>query len=162
MSKLTILILLSVYVSSILLVGIFGLQIMSFNNINYIESITVDKQNVSFSKNKHTLSLISQNVEDTAVPYMRYTLIFEYASEQTLVISPKIIAKNPSVDPTNNKLSVTLTYSQDAYNDCITYENSLFKINRPGGVTVTYRSQDNSGKIMVLYLFATPPSNQYI
>ena len=158
MSKPTILILLIVYVSSILIVGIFGLQIMSFNNINYIDSITVDVKNVSFSKNKHTLSFISNSVINEAIPYMRYTLIFEYASDQTLAISPKIVAKNPNIDPTDNRLTVTLTYSQEAHKGCITYENSLFKINRPGGVTVTYRSQDNSGKIMVVYLFATPPN----
>ncbi len=158
MSKPTILILLIVYVSSILIVGIFGVQIMSFNNINYVDAITLEKQNVTFSKNKDTLSFISQNVSDTAIPYMRYTLVFEYANNQTINVTPKIVAKNPSLDPTNKELAVTLTYSQDAYLDCITYENALFKVNRPGAVTVTYRAQDHSNKIMVLFLFATPPT----
>ena len=69
MTKPTILILAIVYVASVLIVGIFGMQIMSFNNINYISSITLlnDKDHLEFSHNKDTLQFheISKDAEAT-------------------------------------------------------------------------------------------------
>ena len=74
MTKPTILILTIVYLASVLIVGIFGMQIMSFNNVNYIQSITLtnDNDHLEFSHNKDTLEFFEVYKDQEATPYYEY------------------------------------------------------------------------------------------
>ena len=151
MTKPTILVLAIVYVASVLIVGIFGMQIMSFNNINYISSITLinDNDHLEFSHNKNTLQFHEVSKDEEATPYKEYYLIFEAKAGMTIKLTPILTAVDPTLDPTNKELDVNITYSSDKEN-CITYENSVFTIHEAGGATVTYKSKDNSNKKMVV------------
>ena len=155
MTKPTILLLTVVYFASILIVGIFGMQIMSFNNINYIESITLtdSDDNLEFSANKNTLTLEEYDIDD-AIPYKKYNATFRYKKGMTIKVMPIIKAKDPTLDPTDKTLQVSLKYESEGFEGCITYEEGIFKVNRRGSVIITYNSQDNSKKIMVLVLKA--------
>ena len=152
MTKPTILILTIVYLASVLVVGIFGMQIMSFNNINYIASITLDEKNVEFSHDKSLLRLKEHSKDDEATPYKVYNLvILSHKAGMTIKITPTLIAIDPTLDPTNKELDVNVLCDGD--DNCISYSNGIFTINRNGGATVTYKSKDNSNKKMVVEFF---------
>ena len=152
MTKPTIVIIIIVYLASVLIVGIFGMQIMSFNNVNYIESITLTKDSLEFSINKETVGF-EETLKENAQPYWEYRATFKYSKDMTVRVSPKITAKDPTLDPTDSTLNVSLSYEEGREN-CITYENGVFKVNKRGMAKVTFRSQDNSDKILVLILMA--------
>jgi hypothetical protein len=137
MSKPTILILSIVYLISILIVGIFGMQIMSFNNVNYIESISLSEKDVSFSDINCSLDFMVDDNETNA-----YTIVYLYKKGLTIQINPTIKGKDPTIDPTNKNLTV----SSDTTNDSITYSNGVFTINSPDTVIFTFYSQDHSNK----------------
>ncbi len=151
MSKPTILILSIVYLASILIVGIFGMQVMSFNNINYIESITINKNEIEFSDgqvfdDKKTF-FISKEITDDGIPYMQYTIVFKYKTNLNISVKPIVTAKDPTLDPTNKTLSV----SSDK-NDII-YKDGVFTINGKEVVTFVFNSQDSSNKKMAIVLW---------
>ena len=81
MSKPTILILSLIYVASILIVGIFGMQVMSFNNINYIESITINKDEIEFSNGQSPIIFNGEEITDDGIPYMQYSMVFNYEED---------------------------------------------------------------------------------
>ncbi len=152
MTKPTILILTIVYLASILIVGIFGMQIMSFNNINYISSITLanDNDHLEFSHNRDTLFFIEKSMDDEATPYKEYQLIFDGKVGMTIKITPVLTAIDPTIDPTNKELDVSVFCNENSPN-CISYENGIFTVNaKIGDATITYRSKDNSNKKMVI------------
>ena len=147
MTKPTILILTIVYLASVLIVGIFGMQIMSFNNVNYIQSITLtnDNDHLEFSHNKDTLEFFEVYKDQEATPYYEYYLMFQSKAGMTIKITPVLTAVDPTLDATNKELDVNFSFS-DGDEDCITYENGVYTINNAGNATVTYKSKDNSNK----------------
>ena len=157
MTKPTILILAIVYVASVLIVGIFGMQIMSFNNINYISSITLtnDKDHLEFSHNKDTLQFHEVSKDAEATPYKEYYLIFTGKEGMTVKITPILTAVDPTLDPTNKELDVNVSYEEGS-DGCITYLNGVYTINSMGGAIVTYKSKDNSNKKMVVRFIIIP------
>ncbi len=151
MTKPTILILAIVYVASVLIVGIFGMQIMSFNNINYIASITLTKDNdhMEFSHNKDKLEFYEAIKGQDGTPYQEYYLLFPCKEGMTIKITPIIKAVNPNLDATNKELDVNIFFD-DGFENCLTYSNGVFTVNKAGNATVTYKSKDNSNKKMVV------------
>lgn len=151
MTKPTILILTIVYLASVLIVGIFGMQIMSFNNVNYIASITLTKDNdhLEFSDNKDKLEFYEATKGQDATPYQEYYLIFPSKVGMTIKLTPIVKAVNPNLDATNKELDVNIFYD-DGFENCITYANGVFTVNKAGNATVTYKSKDNSNKKMVV------------
>ncbi len=143
MSKPTILILSIVYLASILIVGIFGMQVMSFNNINYIESITLNEQEITFSDPNCYLDFISDDEK------CEYTIVYAYKKRLTIQIKPIIKAKDPTLDPTNKNLTV----SSDSNNDAVTYKDGVFTVNSLDTVVFTFYSQDHSNKKMKVTLY---------
>lgn len=148
MTKPTVLILVVVYLASILIVGIFGMQIMSFNNVNYIESITLSEDRIEIGEVRSQLG--STFVEE-GEGYWEYNLLVEYKEGLRFIINPKITARNPEEDATNPELKVEISY-QEGLEDCITYnkEDNVFTVNKKGIMFVDYWAQDNSNKKMVL------------
>ena len=153
MTKPTILILTIVYLASVLIVGIFGMQIMSFNTVNYISSITLtnDNDHLEFSHNRDTLMFFEKSKDEEATPYMEYQLIFNFKAGMTIKITPRLTGVDSTLDPTNKELDVNVFCNEDAP-DCITYANGVFTVNKMGTATVTYRSKDTSNKKMVIKL----------
>ncbi len=149
MSKPTILILSIVYLASVLIVGIFGMQVMSFNNVNYIESITINLQEVEFSDNQ--IPYILQEDETENPDEKRYTIVCSYSNNLTIFANPIIVAKDPTLDATNRNLRIT----KDNNDDSIVYENGVFKVNKiplNRSVEFTFYSQDSSNKFMTITL----------
>lgn len=144
MSKPTILILSIVYLISILIVGIFGMQIMSFNKVNYIESISLSEKDVSFSDSNCYLDFIAN--DETS----EYTIVYQYKKGLTIEITLTFKGKDPTSDPTN----MNLTVSSDTTNDSITYSNGKFTINSPDTVIFTFYSQDHSNKKMKVTIYS--------
>lgn len=155
MTKPTILILIIVYLASILIVGIFGMQIMSFNNVNYIDSITLtdDNDHLEFSHNKETLSFYETEKGQDAISYKEYYLIFDIKEGMTIKLTPIIKAVDPTLDPTNTELDVNIVYDSEQDKGCLTYENGIFTVHKAGNASVTYKSKDNSNKKMVVVFF---------
>ena len=150
MSKPTILILSIVYLASVLIVGIFGMQVMSFNNVNYIESITINLQEVEFSDNQ--IPVILKEDESDNPDEKRYTILCKYSNNLTIFANPIIIAKDPTLDATNRNLRITKDNNND---DSIIYENGVFKVNKiplNNSVEFTFYSQDSSNKFMTITL----------
>ena len=157
MTKPTILILTIVYLASVLIVGIFGMQIMSFNNINYIASITLinDKDHLEFSHNKETLIFHEISKDAEAIPYKEYYLMFTEKVGMTIKITPVLKAIDPTLDPTIKELDVNIVYEEGS-DGCITYDNGVYTVNKMGGAIVTYKSKDNSNKKMVVRFIIIP------
>ena len=152
MTKPTILILVVVYLASVLIVGIFGMQIMSFNNINYIASISLinDNDHLEFSHDRNLLVLTETSKDDEATPYKKYDLvILEYKAGMTIKITPRLTAVDPTLDPTNKELDVSV-FCNENFPNCITYAKGVFTINSVGDAIITYRSKDNSNQKMVI------------
>lgn len=148
MSKPTILLLSIVYFASILIVGIFGMQVMSFNNVNYIESITINVQDVEFSNGKPPIAPIKEEeVLDDGIPYMKYTIFFEYEKDLSISIKPIVVAQDPTLDPTDKTLNVSSNSTASVY------ENGIFTVKTIGVVTFTFNSQDASNKKMVVTIY---------
>ncbi len=147
MSKPTILLLSIVYFASILIVGIFGMQVMSFNNVNYIESITINVQDVEFSNGKPPIIIKEEEVLDDGIPYMKYTVVFEYEKDLSISIKPIVVAQDPTLDPTDKTLNVS------SNNTTSVYENGIFTVKTIGVVTFTFNSQDASNKKMLVVIY---------
>lgn len=146
MTKPTIIILAVVYLASILIVGIFGMQPRG-EVPNYIDSITITEQHLEFSQDKNSLEF--KMVPKDKQGYMEYRVLIKPQGELTMTLKkPTIIAKNPDEDPTNSDLSIEYDGSATG----ITNEGFVFKINGKGTTTITFNSKDYSGKKMVLVL----------
>ena len=151
MSKPTILILSIVYLASVLIVGIFGMQVMSFNNINYIDTITIDVNEIEFSNGqvfdgKNTI-FKAETITDDGIPYEQYTIFFKYSENLNISIKPKVVAKDPTLDPTDGTLNVS------SNNDNIIYNEGVFTVKGKDVVTFVFNSQDSSNKKMVVKLW---------
>ncbi len=147
MSKPTILLLSIVYFASILIVGIFGMQVMSFNNVNYIDSITINVQDVEFSNGKTPINIKEEEILDDGIPYMKYTIFFEHAKDLNISIKPIVVAKDPTLDPTDKTLNVSSNSTTSVY------EDGIFTVKTIGVVTFTFNSQDASNKKMVVVIY---------
>lgn len=146
MTKPTIIILAVVYLASILIVGIFGMQPRG-EVTNYIESITITEQHLEFSQDKKALGFKFISKEQQG--YIEYRVLIKPQGELTMTLKkPTIIAKNPDEDPTNSEL--TIEYDGSATG--VTNEGFVFKINGKGTTNITFKSKDDSGKKMVLVL----------
>ena len=155
MTKPTILILIIVYLASVLVVGIFGIQIMSFNNINYIDSISLtnDNDHIEFSADRSLLVIKENTKGEDAIEYKSYNLIiWQSSAGMTLKITPIVVAVDPTLDATNKELEVSIL-CDEGFENCITYNNGIFTINKQGCATITYRSKDNSNKKMVIEFY---------
>ena len=152
MTKPTVLILLVVYLASILIVGIFGMQVMSFNNINYIESITISKEHIAFSDNGDTL-IFEETLQEEAIPYVEYRATFRYKKNMTITVNPIIKAVDPTEDASDDELVITIQYEK-GFENCITYDKGIFTVNKTGMATVIYNSKDGSKQRMMLILKA--------
>ena len=148
MSKPTILILSIIYVASILIVGIFGMQVMSFNNVNYIERITINANEIEFSNGQTPLAVKEEEITTDGIPYMQYTIVFRYSKDMNISLKPIVVAKDPTLDPTNKDLKV----SSDKV-DIITYQDGIFTVKGKEVVTFVFDSQDASNKKMVIVLW---------
>lgn len=148
MTKPTVLILVVVYLASILIVGVFGMQIMSFNNVNYIESITLSEDRIDVGNAK---KLFEEEYVEEGTPYWKYNLTVQYKEGLQIIINPKITAQNHEEDASNPKLKVVVSY-QEGLEGCITYneDDNVFTVNKKGVMYVTYWAQDNSDQKMVL------------
>ena len=151
MTKPTILILAIAYLASILIVGIFGMQVMSFNNVNYIASITLTEQSLEFSQDKESLNVIF--VEKEQDGYIEYRVKLNFKSPVTISVNPIVVAKDPTQDPTDRTLSISVHESTAGLveNDGV---STNYTINKKGTATVTFSANDNSGKKMVLKIVA--------
>ena len=149
MSKPTILILTIVYLASILIVGLFGMQVMSFNNINYIESITIKKEDIEFSNGNKQFVFQAEEIND-GIPYMQYQIVFKNEDNLRISIKPIIVAKDPTLDPTNPTLSVSADKNAIVFQDNVfTVVDSTFG----GTAPFIFNTQDSSNKKMVIKLY---------
>lgn len=138
MKKSTILILCIVYLASILVVGIFGMKVKSYNTSIYIEEIKPTE--IAVSTDEEVELKWSENGYHYAV--------YKYVDGLKLRMGYEILP----ADATNKKVSISIIYdsSLDPDEPTATYDKSanVLQFNKAGIVDVLYTCLDGSGKSM--------------
>lgn len=161
MKKSTILILLIVFVLSVVIVGIFGMKIMSYNVKVYIDQI-VPTQIILNDDTVYTY-YPDGNSNDThqirKVPNQEnaYYVRLEYFEGLSLIMDYEILPN----DATNRKLKIAITYDSKGgvegegvtESNSATLESTKLTFTQMGAVAITFRSTDGSNKIMKLYVY---------
>lgn len=113
MSKPTILILSIVYLASVLIVGIFGMQVMSFNNPNYIQSITLNVEEIVFSRGKADSITREEKEETTEEDETNKYIYYQFFYNGVASIEVKeeeIKDNNDNNDKNNSYMKYTIYY----------------------------------------------------
>ena len=155
MTKPTVLILVTVYLASILIVGLFGMQVGGIVE-NDIAVISLTEDRIEFDKEKDTLNITFKELEG-GENYTKYGLAVRAKPEGELVmtITPNIQGEDPNLSPTNSSLAISCNVKEVESNDNsikITNEGSVFTITGEGNATLVFYSQDDSGIYMVIDL----------
>lgn len=151
MTKPTILILVTVYLASILIVGLFGMQVGGLVE-NDIATITLTEDRVEFDKEKSTLGITFKELEG-GNSYTKYLVRVGSKPNGQLVmtLTPNIQGENPNFSPTNSSLKVSYTVKDKEVFD-LTNQGLTFTITGAGNITITIYSRDDSGIYMVIDL----------
>ena len=154
MTKPTVLILVTVYLASILIVGLFGMQVGGIVE-NDIAVISLTEDRIEFDKEKDTLNITFKELEG-GENYTKYGLAVRAKPEGELVmtITPNIQGEDPNLSPTNTSLKVEYRVTQPEKLN-VTNEGLTFTIVGTGEIKITFRAQDDSNKYMTLELIFT-------
>ena len=154
MTKPTILILVTVYLASILIVGLFGMQVGGLTE-NDIATITLTEDRIEFDKEKATLNITFKELEG-GNNYTKYGLAVRAKPKGDLLmtITPFVQGENPNFSPTNSNLSISCNVkeAEDENSIKVTNQGSTFTISGEGNATIVFYSQDDSGIYMVIDL----------
>ena len=156
MTKPTILILVTVYLASILIVGLFGMQAGGLVE-NDIASITLTEDGLEFNKDKNSLDILF--VEQAGDKnYSEYNILIGSMPKDALVmkLTPIIRAENPNLDPTNSDLRITPDLITPKTLS-VTNTGLTFTIEGYGQLRLKLSAQDDSGKSMIVFLIFDQP-----
>lgn len=141
MKKSTILIITAVFLISVFVVGIFGLQNVPYDRLVYVNKIV--PTSVTLSNGEESLEIKYSEPNG----YYYVTIPYESYQQGMLVMINYDI--NPT-DATNKKLDVTIN-NVNTNSKGILQENGAIKLEDRGIVDVTYRTQDQSGGAMMTF-----------
>ena len=140
MKKSTILIIVAVFLISVFVVGIFGMQNVPYNEIVYVEKIVPTSVTLS---NGAESPRIKRDAGGS------YYVVIAYEQNVMVMINYDIVPGNA----TNRKLDVKITNINSNSKGSV-LENGAILLEDKGVVKVTYRAQDSaSGAYMVFYIY---------
>ena len=140
MKKSTILIIVAVFLISVFVVGIFGMQNVPYNEIIYVEKIVPTSVTLS---NGAESPKIKRDADGS------YYVVIAYEQNVMVMINYDIVPGNA----TNRKLDVKITNINSNSKGSV-LENGAILLEDKGVVKVTYRAQDSaSGAYMVFYIY---------
>ena len=149
MKKSTILLLLIVFLGSVLIVGIFGMQSVPFEEIVYIKEIVPHEVVVYAGGSQSTM----QAQADTDKGAGHYYIMIPLQDDLVVNVIPRI---NPT-NSTNKNLKITIVPGEG---DDIATIGTLGEININGRGTVhlRYSAQDSAtGAVMHMYIYVYRP-----
>lgn len=135
MKKSTILIITAVFLISVFVVGIFGLQNVPREDIVYIEKITPTSVTLSNGEPSPEIKYSENGYYYVTIPRE------SYQQGMMVMINYEI---NPT-NATNKKLDVTVNNDVSTNSKGVLQENGAIKLEDSGIVVVTYRAQDRTG-----------------
>ena len=129
MKKFTVLVLLIVFLGSVLVVGIFGLQSVPYEKIVYVKEIRPT-----------FVTTISENAQKLEIKMndKGYYVMLPYEEGLEVLINYELTP----ADCTNKKVKVDIVYPEKNLPAVITDKNSV-KFERKGSVHLQYRAQDS-------------------
>lgn len=146
MKKATIILIAAIYVASIVVVGVFGLQALLYNEVNPITDIQFPEE-INGSK----LFSSTLNGDNTM------SVVFKY--EKDLTVPVEYI---PVPADSTSEIEITVKYSSDGVADLQYQEimgkkvNYFLEFHRAGTATVTFSSLDNVKFSKNLTVIVTP------
>ena len=141
MKKSTILIIVAVFLISVFVVGIFGMQNVPYNEIIYVEKIVPTSVTLSNGAESPQIKTSKDN--------SYYYIVVPYVQNIVVIINYDVLPN----DATNRKLDVEVT-NINANSKGSVLENGAILLEDKGVVKVTYRAQDSaSGAYMVFYIY---------
>ncbi len=138
MKKSTILIIVAVFLISVFVVGIFGLQSIPYEQIVYIEQII--PTTITFDSNEGTIEKKIYYSEDDGGYY--YVTIPNRNYRQGMSVMVNYDLK--PTDATNKRLSVNVKNLDENSNGTL-QENGSIKLEDRGNIEVIYKAQDQTG-----------------
>ena len=161
MKKSTVLILLIVFVLSVVIVGIFGMKIMSYNVKVYIKEIVPTQ--VVLNDNNNTIYTYYPNGSDSPNQIREdekqentYYIRVSYYEGLTLIVDYEVIPN----DASNRDLKITITYDskvgalEGVYeSNSVSLKNNIITFKEKANVEITFRSTDGSNKVMKLWVY---------
>ena len=163
MKKSTFLILLIVFVLSVVVVGIFGMKIMSYNVKVYIEEITPtdvvlnDDNNTTYRYYPNGNTTDKNQIRKHPTQANTYYVVVAYRQDLALIIDYEITPN----DSTNRNLKITITSDSKGGVDgasvtesnSITLDKNKVIFKQKADVEITFRSTDGSNKTMKLAIY---------
>lgn len=141
MKKSTILIIVAVFLISVFVVGIFGMQNVPYNEIVYVNQIVPTSVTLSNGAESPQIKTSKDN--------SYYYIVVPYVQNIIVMINYDVLPN----DATNRKLDVEVT-NINANSKGSVLENGAIMLEDKGVVKATYRAQDSaSGASMVFYIY---------
>lgn len=145
MKKSTVIIVAITFILSVVIVGVFGMQMMSFNTHIYVEKII-------------PTAIITSTGEAAEINYdpetNEYYTTLHYSEGLTVRIDYEI---NPA-DATNNTVALTITNLNEA-NPQAKLDGLTISILRKGSVRLNYRATDGNGTEITFWLYVLAAKN---
>lgn len=138
MKKSTILIIVAVFLISVFVVGIFGLQSIPYEQIVYIEQII--PTTITFDSNEGTIEKKIYYSEDDGGYYYVTIPNRNYRQGMSVMVNYDL---RPT-DATNKRLSVNVKNLDENSNGTL-QENGSIKLEDRGNIEVIYKAQDQTG-----------------
>lgn len=138
MKKSTILIIVAVFLISVFVVGIFGLQSIPYEQIVYIEQII--PTTITFDSNEGTIEKKIYYSEDDGGYYYVTIPNRNYRQGMSVMVNYDL---RPT-DATNKRLSVNVKNLDENSNGTLR-ENGSIKLEDRGNIEVIYKAQDQTG-----------------
>lgn len=138
MKKSTILIIVAVFLISVFVVGIFGLQNIPYDELVYVEKII--PTTITFDSNEGTIEKKIYYSEDDGGYYYVTIPSRNYRQGMNIIINYDL---NPT-DATNKRLGVTVINSAENSKGVL-QENGSIKLEDRGNLEVIYEAQDQKG-----------------
>lgn len=138
MKKSTILIIVAVFLISVFVVGIFGLQSIPYEQIVYIEQII--PTTITFDSNEGTIEKKIYYSEDDGGYYYVTIPNRNYRQGMSVMVNYDL---RPT-DATNKRLSVNVKNLNENSNGTL-QENGSIKLEDRGNIEVIYKAQDQTG-----------------
>lgn len=148
MKKSSAIIVLITFVLSVVLVGVFGMKMMSYNTRNYIRSIT--PTGVTTSANISGVEVGKSELEENT-----YILAVPYSEGLMVRVDYEI----EPADATERTIELTLPDPADSA--VVQIDGLTLRALKEGSARLRYRAKDGGGAEIFLYLYILDPEYYY-
>ena len=158
MRKSTILMISVVFIASVLIVGIFGMNIFSIGKVNYVKEIVLDSESFVIDNAQAQTNFQSSTNQDGTKKFS-YLIITKKDVAINLTITPTLIPTLQDVELTDPTISTVFTHNNPE-NAKSTYENGVFTMTSANtgsdSFIVTLKTNDGSNirvNVTVMVIF---------